>query len=460
MIYAITFIGLVFRFILANQSFWLDEGASLMAAQVPLNHFFSYLQADFQPPLYYLLLKAWLPLAGHSEWLIRLPDILLGTLTVPLVFLLCRKVFGNTSKVPLIAALFLALNPFHAYYSQELRMYNLSTILVLLSWLALFDKKYLWVSLLNLLGIFSFYGVGFNFVGQFLFLFSSRRKEIGKYLLSFIPTIIAFMFWWPIFHRQLAGGEFMQNALPGWKLVSGSLTLKSLLLIPIKFLIGRTSIDPQWVYFAIGGFLIFIFSVFCLLSFKDKKSRLLWFYFLTPLVVATIISFKTPILGYWRYLYVVPPFLCLVALGIYQLPVLIRWLAIWFVCLVFIAANFYFWLTPNFHREDWRGLSQAINGKNALVILPFSGVFAPLTFYQTDAEYLPIQKDLGHTATDSAVVIKEKLINHDVIFVLDYLADLADPQRETLKAVRSLNLNETRVYYFNNVGSVYEFHNQ
>lgn len=74
MIYLITFLGLILRLILSNQSFWLDEGASIMAARVPLAQFFTYIKADFQPPVYYLFLKLWLPLAGNSEWLIRLPE--------------------------------------------------------------------------------------------------------------------------------------------------------------------------------------------------------------------------------------------------------------------------------------------------------------------------------------------------------------------------------------------------
>ena len=41
-------------------------------------------------------------------------------------------------------ALFLALNPFHIYYTQELRMYNFSTFFVLLSWLALLKNKFIY----------------------------------------------------------------------------------------------------------------------------------------------------------------------------------------------------------------------------------------------------------------------------------------------------------------------------
>ncbi len=457
MIYLLTLIGLILRLLLSNQSFWLDEGASIMAARVPLAQFFTYIKADFQPPLYYLFLKLWLPLAGNSEWLIRLPGILVGAATVPLLFLICRKIFGNTSKIPLIAALFLALNPFHIYYSQELRMYNLSTIFVLLSWMALLDEQYIYVSVANLLCVFTFYGAGFNLVSQGIYLFFSKKKDLGKFTLSVIPMVIAFILWWPIFSAQLQVGNYIQNALPGWSLLSGSTTIKSLLLIPIKFILGRINLEPQSLYFAVGGFILLIFLILILFSFGNKKSRSLCYFFLVPLILATFVSFKIPILGYWRYLFVLPAFLTLVATGIFELPKKYHFVAIVFICLLFMAANLIFWLTPKFQREDWRGFSQFVTGKNALVVLPFPGVFAPLTFYKTDAVYYPAEDSLGKTSVD----LKQKLIpltkNYQNIFVMDYLSDLSDPNRQILNTVREIKTKEKAVYNFNNLGQVYSF---
>ena len=457
MIVIVTIIGLVLRLILSNQSFWLDEGASIMAARVPLAQFFEYLKADFHPPLYYLFLKLWLPLAGNTEWLIRLPDILLGSASIYLVFLLGKTLFGKTSKLPLVMAILLALNPFHIYYTQELRMYNLATFSVLLSWLALLKNKFIFVSLANFLSIFTFYGAGFNFVSQGLYLVFNKKQNLWKYLASFFPVILGFVFWWPVFSVQLQGGDFMQNSLPGWNIVSGSATIKSLLLIPIKFIIGRVNLEPQSLYFAVGGFLLVIFSTLILLSLRDKKSKSLWFFFLTPIVLATIISLKTPVLGYWRYLYVLPPFLMLLATGIWQLPRRFRNLSIVFVCLVFIFANIYFWLTPKFQREDWRGFTRFVNGKNALVVLPFSGVFAPLTFYQTDAFYFPAQENLGTTGSDLGDILLPLTEKYQTIFVMEYLSDLSDPNRKILNTVRELKQKEKAVYNFNNLGQVYEF---
>ena len=67
----ITLTALFLRLILANQSFWLDEGASLMFGKLPLSQLMESIKTDFHPPIFYTLLHFWLPFAGRSEWLIR-----------------------------------------------------------------------------------------------------------------------------------------------------------------------------------------------------------------------------------------------------------------------------------------------------------------------------------------------------------------------------------------------------
>ena len=154
----ITLLGFLTRFIYADQSFWLDEGASLMFAKLSLPQLFEAIKSDFHPPLFYLLLKFWLPVSGNSEWLIRLPFIIIATLTIPVVYMLCQSLFGKKSLVPAVASLLLAINPLHIYYSQELRMYSLATLLVVLSWYFLIKRKYFLLSVINILCLYTFYG--------------------------------------------------------------------------------------------------------------------------------------------------------------------------------------------------------------------------------------------------------------------------------------------------------------
>ncbi len=453
----ITLIALFLRLILVNQSFWLDEGASLMFGNLPLPQLMESIKTDFHPPFFYTLLHFWLPFAGKSEWLIRLPFILLATLTIPALYFLCRELFGEKSRVPLLSALFLSLNPLHIYYSQELRMYSLATLLVVLSWHFLVKKKYLFVSLLNLFGFFSFYGVIFNIFSQLIYLLYNKTKNIfGKILLLTAPTFLVFLCWWPIFSFQLANGHYLTSALPGWQILSGSLTFKSLALIPLKFILGRISLEPQKLYYLTAGIITFIFFIISSRA-TNKKSIPFWLASLIPLVVGALVSLKTPVLGYWRFLFVLPFFLAVLATGVESLPKIIYWGTTAWICGVFLFANVYFWTNSRFHREDWRSLNAFLSGKKSLVMLAFPYKFAPLYFYSGDTGYLPLETPSYDQKPLIKQELSEKAKNFETFFYLDYLADITDPGRLGLRSLSQFGLKEVGVYNFNNLGQLYEF---
>jgi len=77
------------------------------------------------PPLYYALLHFWLAL-GDSEAVLRLLSALCGTLTIPLMYGLGHTIGGH--RLGLLAALLLAISPFHVQFGQETRMYALLTL--------------------------------------------------------------------------------------------------------------------------------------------------------------------------------------------------------------------------------------------------------------------------------------------------------------------------------------------
>lgn len=452
----ITLFGLVLRLVSSNQSIWLDEGASLMFAKLPLTDLFTAIKTDFHPPLFYVLLHFWQPYAGQTEWLVRLPFILIATLTIPAVYYLCREIFGVKSHVPWISALLLALNPLHIYYSQEIRMYSLATLLVVVSWLMLIKKKIYLTAFVNLLSLFTFYGCVFNFVSQLIYLIITRPKDFKKkILIVFTPSILLFLAWSPIFLVQLENGQYLKEILPKWSILSGSLTIKSLLLIPLKFILGRISFEPQPLYYLAGGLLTVLFLIIIIGTIKIKKTTPIWMALLTPLVLGIIISLKTPVLGYWRFLYILPFFLTLLAVGIESMPKIIFYATLFWACGVFIFSNIYFWTNIRFQREDWRGLSNFVSSQNALLVLPYPDIFAPLHFYNPQVTYLTAQDTLGENSLDLSRQINAS--DKNKIFVMDYLADLTDPNRQVLKTVRAIGLKEIKVYNFNNLGQLYEF---
>ncbi|MDP6706116.1 MAG: glycosyltransferase family 39 protein [Alphaproteobacteria bacterium] len=86
------------------------------------------------PPLYGLLIWGWVQCFGDSEWSLRLPSAIAGILTIPLVFLLGRRLYGVPEG--LVAALLVAVAKTGLRFSQEVRPYGLLMLLgVLTSWL-------------------------------------------------------------------------------------------------------------------------------------------------------------------------------------------------------------------------------------------------------------------------------------------------------------------------------------
>ena len=123
---------------LTYHSLWLDEALSVGWARLPVRAILPAglgLVQDKHPPLYYLLLHGWIRLFGDGEVAVRGLSVLAGALAVPLGYQLVRHLCGHWAG--LAAALLLAFNPFLVWYSQEVRMFGLTTTLLLAASLCL-----------------------------------------------------------------------------------------------------------------------------------------------------------------------------------------------------------------------------------------------------------------------------------------------------------------------------------
>jgi mannosyltransferase len=83
---------------------------------------------EITPPFFFVL--AWLTAKlGSNPDLIRLPSLIAGTVSIPMVFLVGRRTVGEMAGV--VGAAVFALSPFLIYYSTEARSYALMIALVL-----------------------------------------------------------------------------------------------------------------------------------------------------------------------------------------------------------------------------------------------------------------------------------------------------------------------------------------
>ena len=72
---------------------------------------------DYKPPLYMYLNIPSVVIFGLTPFAARLPSAIFGFLTVPLVYLLTKKLFEK-ENIALLAAFFLAISPWHLQFSR------------------------------------------------------------------------------------------------------------------------------------------------------------------------------------------------------------------------------------------------------------------------------------------------------------------------------------------------------
>ena len=138
LLFLITLFGAALRFYkLGEWSFWIDE---LYTVNHAMLHFSNWsLIVDNVPPN-----RNWIPVSvilaaqvlnvwGVSEWSARLASVVIGILSIPILFFPVRRMFGDW--VALIAMLLLTVSAWHIFWSQNARFY---TSLMLFYTLALF----------------------------------------------------------------------------------------------------------------------------------------------------------------------------------------------------------------------------------------------------------------------------------------------------------------------------------
>lgn len=463
MIYAVLGFGLLLRLISLNQSLWFDEGINIMAAKT-----FSfwgmitqYAVADFHPPLWFGILWIWGKTFGYSEITARMPSVILGVATIYITYLIGKKLISKNGGF--LAAILLALNPLHIYYSQEARMYALAAFAVALNIFLLVkvakgEKVNLfWLILSNLFIMLSDYVAYFIFPAEFLFFLFFKKGLLKKWFLSVGLAILFNIWWWPVFLQQLNTGSVAASALPTWKFVAGSFDTKTLPLTFVKFIIGRISLANKTLYFIL---LIPLVALFTYLFFKAIKNmnkfpkQFLLFWFFGPLFFATAVSFFIPVFNYFRVLYIVPAFVILVAAGILTLTKFKKVFLILIVSVELFCSLLYL-LIPSNQREDWKGLvAHFQNIKPQIILLESSGSFPVFDYYAKNS--LNVKGALSDfPARDENEV---SLVNlTDKIYLLEYMVDISDPNRFVSQKLTALGYEKEKTMDFHGVGFVYEY---
>ncbi len=134
-----TLLAIAFALRAANitgESLWRDEVDTIRFAFVSFDQLLGNLtRAGFNGPLYHLLMRGWLTLAGVNDFAVRFFSLLCGVAQVAMLFALTGRLFGR--RVAVIAMGLSAIAPALIWYSAEGKMYTLQPLLIVTALYAL-----------------------------------------------------------------------------------------------------------------------------------------------------------------------------------------------------------------------------------------------------------------------------------------------------------------------------------
>ncbi|MGC5703848.1 glycosyltransferase family 39 protein [Pseudomonas sp. NFXW11] len=292
---------------LTAAAIWGDEGSSVLLAQLPLAGIWSHAAYDVHPPLYFVLLHAWIGLFGDSILSIRLMSAVPGVIVVFLGTWLMQLFAGR--RATLLACLLLALLPTAVRYSQEVRMYSLLGVWLLGATLALAywvrapqRPRYLVIyALLMAAGFYTHYFSAFCVLSHWLYL-ALARPEAGPHFLrrrawwlANVGIVLLFLPWLPgLVDLVLHMNDLKTGGDVGWE---PPVTLASLPSMIWQLLAQDDGEGmPWWLFISLP---LLLTAVLLYLLGKDRsRSRiatLLVLYSALPLLLVFAVSFVSPV---------------------------------------------------------------------------------------------------------------------------------------------------------------------
>ncbi|MFC1975507.1 glycosyltransferase family 39 protein [Chloroflexota bacterium] len=273
----ITLIAIALRFYnLGEWSFWGDEMFTVGGREDGFNY------SIVRESISLRLIQATVAFLGPSEWNARLVPAIIGVISIPVFYSLVKKMSGPA--VGLVAALLLAVSPWHLYWSQNARFYTsllLFYTLALLTFYFGLEKDRPWYLLVSLLCL----GL------------AAKERLIA---LFFVPVVLSYLILLFVLPFEKPPGLRWRNLV----------IFAGLALIPIVFFAGPYVLNlskwlagfgyannsPVWIlagvvfYIGLPTVCMAVLGALYFLSKKSRASLLLSLGAAIPLLTMTLIS--------------------------------------------------------------------------------------------------------------------------------------------------------------------------
>lgn len=386
------------------RSWWFDEAFTVVVTRLPLREsLMALLTLGAYSPFYYLLLRPVVFFLGESEFAYRFLSAFFGILSVPLIYRVGRR--WLEWRVGLLAALALAICPFHLLYSQDGRMYAMMGFFSLAT-MDRFDRvvkggKWWPLIVSSALAYLSHYAAIFLIYVQLICLLSLVRRTrlfrrwFAAQVAALLPLVPWFVWYLCVNWQTRALGI-------GWIPKPNALTP---LITLWNFSNGDTDFWPV-VVMALAAVHIFILAKGIFSS--DPVRRILVSWLFLPLLVNFVVSLRQPLYVDRYFMGSVFAYLLLLAAGA------VRWRQRWLQILATLTVvGVMAWGTvrivgddPYFAKEDWRGVVHAVESGLApgdVVVLQDNETLIGISAYRTSVwPHLVLSPDEASVALEDA----------------------------------------------------------
>jgi mannosyltransferase len=433
---------------LTFHSLWLDEAVSVYLASFPLSEIVrqGMTLQEPNPPLYHLSLSVWMRIFGSGEVSVRLLSAFLGTLYLPSIYLLGRRLFS--SRISLVATLLAVVNPFLVWYSQEARMYALVATLSVWSVYcflrALHTPRWSWWTAYAVLTVMSLYAhlyAVFVMPAELLFLliYLRRRRQVAwQAVLAWGASLLCFSPWLWRAWRLSASTPSWRPALSLGAMVVGCLE---------AFTVRRVPLSGVWLSVLLSALAVIAAAGLLLPRLRRqgtgrwrwkgmglRSNAFLTLWLALPLVAAYVLSFRQQIFTVYYLIVIVAPLLLGLAAGLDRF---VSWHgAMGGIALLFVVGTLACGLcsnwNPDYRKEEWRAAARYVEEHarpGDAVLCHADYVRIPFQYYFRGGQpvFAPFGGPVG--GTDEVAGALEGLGNFETVWLVQSHTEWVDTNR-------------------------------
>lgn len=187
-----------------SQSLRLDEAQSLWQTSHTPAKIIQLVAEDVHVPLYHLILHVWQLIFGSEVALARFLSFIFFLISIPVLYLVGRLCYDV--KTSLFATTLFIISPFMNWYGNEIRMYSLFVLIVLLNqyfFIKIFklgrERDWIFFTLTAVLGIYTHYFFFLILLTNLLFFIYNRSlfrpRSVQNIFNSYATLAIVFLPW-------------------------------------------------------------------------------------------------------------------------------------------------------------------------------------------------------------------------------------------------------------------------